>query len=59
MLALIEKRLLNSGTTTAHLTKRDEYANDLEEMFDFDHSPSLNTAVGVARSPADDCTPVN
>jgi hypothetical protein len=52
----VQWRFLNNAT--AHLTKRDEYANDLEEMFDFDHSPSQHTAVGVALPPADDCTPV-
>ncbi|HEY3974926.1 MAG TPA: alkaline phosphatase family protein [Candidatus Sulfotelmatobacter sp.] len=56
LLALIEKRFLSS-TTTVHLTKRDQYANDLEGMFDFDHSPSLNTAVGSAQPPQNDCTP--
>jgi phospholipase C len=40
-----------------HLTKRDQYANDLESMFDFDHSPSLNTPVGSAQPPQNDCTP--
>lgn len=57
LLKMIEKRFLTSGTTTVHLTKRDQYANDLENMFDFDHSPSLNTAVGSAQPPQNDCTP--
>jgi phospholipase C len=57
LLALIEKRFLNSSTTTVHLTRRDQYANDLEDLFDFDHSPSLNTAVGSAQPPQNDCTP--
>jgi hypothetical protein len=39
------------------LTKRDQHANTLEDLFDFDRSPSLNTAIGVALPPADDCTP--
>jgi len=40
-----------------HLTKRDQHAATLEDMFDFDRSPSLNTKVGVALLPANDCTP--
>jgi hypothetical protein len=40
-----------------HLTKRDQHANTLEDMFDFNTSPSLNTKVGVALPPAQDCTP--
>jgi phospholipase C len=57
LLALIEKRFLNSSGTPLHLTKRDASANDLESMFDFTHSPSLNTAVGQAQPPVNDCTP--
>ena len=53
LLALIEKRFMPG----VHLTRRDEYANDLEGMFDFDTSPSLNTPVGQAKPPQDDCTP--
>jgi phospholipase C len=58
ILKMIEKRFLTSGGVTVHLTKRDQYANDLEGMFDFSHSPSLNTPVGSAVPPATDCTPV-
>ena len=57
LLALIEKRFLNNGSTPLHLTKRDQYANTLEDMFDFDHSPSLNNPVTEARPPVNDCTP--
>jgi phospholipase C len=64
MLALIEKRFLSvdtdsDGDTDArqHLTLRDQHANTLEDMFDFDRSPSLNTPVGTAAPPAVDCTP--
>jgi phospholipase C len=53
MIAFIENRFLPG----VHLTKRDQYANDLEDMFDFNTSPSLNTAVGSAQPPQDDCTP--
>jgi len=53
LLALIEKRFM-PGT---YLTKRDQYANDLEDMFDFENSPSLNTQVGSAEPPQNDCTP--
>jgi len=61
MLALIEKRFLSIpgpfGTAAAHLTLRDQNANTLEDMFDFDESPSLNTSVTQALPPANDCTP--
>ncbi|HWZ45762.1 MAG TPA: alkaline phosphatase family protein [Candidatus Saccharimonadales bacterium] len=40
-----------------HLTKRDQHASTLEDMFDFNRSPSLNTKIGVALPPAMDCTP--
>jgi phospholipase C len=40
-----------------HLTARDEHANTLEDMFDFDRSPSLNTTIGQALPPTVDCTP--
>jgi phospholipase C len=53
LLKLIENRFM-PGT---HLTKRDQYANDLESMFDFTNSPSLNTSVGSAAAPQSDCTP--
>ena len=62
MLALIEKRFLATGgkhgTTPAHLTLRDQNADTLEDMFDFDHAPSLNTPVTQAQPPATDCTPL-
>ena len=41
-----------------HLTRRDQHAHTLEDMFDFNRSPSLNTSVGVALPPAQDCTPI-
>jgi phospholipase C len=40
-----------------HLTRRDLFANTLEDMFDFDRSPSLATEVGSALPPTQDCTP--
>jgi hypothetical protein len=54
---MIEKRFLNSSGTPLYLTKRDQNANDLESMFDFTHSPSLNMPVGQAQPPTNDCTP--
>ncbi len=63
MLALIEKIFMTSGgegdddDTRPHLTKRDQHANTLEDMFDFDRSPSFHTAIGAATPPAQDCTP--
>jgi phospholipase C len=40
-----------------HLTKRDQHANTLEDLFDFDRSPSFHTQIGTAAPPAQDCTP--
>jgi hypothetical protein len=72
ILAFIEKRFLSSGSndgdddsgdrddrevTRQFLTKRDQHAHTLEDMFDFDGSPSANTAITVAAPPAQDCTP--
>ena len=58
ILALIERRFLTINGVRYYLTKRDENANSLQDMFDFTASPSLNTPVGQALPPADDCTPV-
>lgn len=58
LLALIEKRFLSQpGAAPLHLTARDLHAKTLENMFDFNHAPSLNAAVGSAAPPAVDCTP--
>jgi phospholipase C len=57
ILAFIEKRFLNTTGSPLHLTQRDANANTLEDLFDFAHSPSLNTSVGTAAPPATDCTP--
>jgi phospholipase C len=46
LIALIEKRF-----SLAPLTARDAASSTLEDMFDFDNSPSLNTAVGTAPLP--------
>ena len=52
LVAFIEKRFLGS----AHLTLRDTNASTLEDMFDFDNSPSLNAPVSQAPPPsASDC----
>ena len=48
MLAFIEQRFLPEGS---HLTLRDENANRLQDMFDFNHSPSLNAVRSTAPSP--------
>jgi phospholipase C len=58
LLALIERRFLTLNGVTVHLTARDTNANSLEDLFDFDHSPSLTTPVGHAGLPAHDCTPL-
>jgi phospholipase C len=62
LLAFVEKRFLSDqslggGGSPLHLTLRDQYADTLEDLFDFENAPSLNTAVSVARSPTTDCTP--
>jgi hypothetical protein len=64
LLALIEKVFMATGDgdrdrddVRPHLTERDLHANTLEDLFDFDSSPSLNTHVGTAAPPAQDCTP--
>ncbi len=54
ILALIEKRFLPAGS---HLTARDQNASTLEDLFDFDGSPSLATPIGQAAPPSVDCTP--
>jgi phospholipase C len=64
LLALIEKRFLTSaagkgGTgEPAHLTKRDQHANTLEDLFDFDRAPSRDVPVTKATppTPAEDCS---
>jgi phospholipase C len=50
VLAIIEKRFLSSGAALQrpHLTARDQFANTLEDMFDFTHSPSLRTTIPTA-----------
>jgi phospholipase C len=48
MLAFIEQRFLPDGS---HLTLRDQNANRLQDMFDFNHSPSLNAVIGTAPAP--------
>jgi len=55
LLAFVEKRFLHGK----HLTLRDQYANDLEDMFDFTHSPSLNTPVGTAQPAQNVCSSSN
>jgi hypothetical protein len=64
---LIEQRFLSTGAASGddsddsgrqHLTLRDQHANPLEDMLDFENAPSFNTAVTVALPPANDCTPV-
>jgi phospholipase C len=59
LLALIEKRFFptDDSDVRPHLTLRDLHADSLEDLFDFEQSPSLNTPVGQAAPPAVDCTP--
>jgi phospholipase C len=48
LLAIIEQRFLRRGDWRPHLTARDQYASTLSDMFDFDHSPSLNVSIPTA-----------
>lgn len=60
LLAFIEKRFLGGGGeegSRRHLTQRDEHADTLEDLFDFERSPSLDTSLTRAAPPAEDCTP--
>jgi phospholipase C len=61
ILAFIEDRFLNDqasgGAGRLHLTLRDQYASPLEDLFDFDHAPSLYTQLIEAQPPVVDCTP--
>jgi phospholipase C len=62
LLAFIEKRFMSTpnntdASTHQHLTKRDQFANPLEDMFDFDAAPSLGITLTQAAPPAVDCTP--
>jgi phospholipase C len=53
ILAFIETRFMPHQ----HLTERDGHANNLLDLFDFAHAPSLATPVGAAGPPLVDCTP--
>jgi phospholipase C len=61
VLALIERRFMvpfdGDGDNHPHLTRRDQFADRLEDMFDFENSPSLNTTIGMAGPPVNDCGP--
>ena len=48
ILAFIEQRFLPDGS---HLTLRDQNANRLQDMFDFNGSPSLNATIPSAPAP--------
>jgi phospholipase C len=54
LLALIEKRFIsldNNLPKRPHLTARDQYASTLDDMFDFNKAPSMNTSVPPAPLP--------
>lgn len=57
ILAFVEERFLN-GESRAHLTLRDQYADPLMDLFDFEDAPSMNTPVIQAEPPVVDCTPL-
>lgn len=60
LLAFIEKRFLSRANgSRLHLTRRDQHASTLEDLFDFDNAPSLSTPLLQALPPADDCTPLH
>ena len=63
LLAFIEKRFLSdsasSGGSPLHLTLRDQDADTLEDLFDFDNAPSMDTSVNQAQPPITDCTPAS
>ena len=55
LLALIEKRFLSPTSeqvTRPHMTARDLNAATLEDMFDFNRAPSMNTAIPAAPLPS-------
>jgi phospholipase C len=60
ILAFIAERFLKTagGGSRPHLTLRDQYADTLVDMFDFENAPSLNIPVIQAQPPATDCTPI-
>jgi phospholipase C len=61
ILAFIEQRFLNDqasgGAGRLHLTLRDQYASPLEDLFDFENAPSLQTPLIESQLPVVDCTP--
>jgi phospholipase C len=64
LLAFIEERFLSDAAwigagNRLHLTLRDQYADALMDLFDFDNAPSLNTSASQAQLPTTDCTPVS
>ncbi len=59
LVALVEKRFMShggGGRQHPSLTLRDARADTLEDLFDFDHSPSRDAAIPTAppSSPADE-----
>ena len=55
LVALIEKRFMNhggGGKQYPSLTSRDARADTLEDLFDFDHAPSLDTPIPTAPAPS-------
>jgi phospholipase C len=62
ILALIEKRFFrigqdDDGDQQTFLTARDHHADTLEDLFDFNHSPSLNTPIStMGPPPVNGCT---
>jgi phospholipase C len=62
LLAFIEKRFMSTpnntdASTHQYLTKRDQFANPVEDLFDFDAAPSLEVTLTQAAPPTVDCTP--
>jgi phospholipase C len=62
LLAFIERRFLSDHASVGdrnriHLTLRDQYADALKDLFDFENAPSMNSSLIEAAPPVEDCTP--
>ena len=58
LLGVLHKKLEDIKVVQQRLSQaRKNIESLLEDMFDFDNVPSLQTQVGVAQPPVNDCTP--
>ena len=51
ILALIEKRFLSTGGDRPYLTARDQHASTVEDLFDFEHAPSMDAPLPTTLNP--------